>query len=90
MQANALREAGIWSSEMRSFSASVILDKYLLKSVGIFQSIKGVNDKKVDAFVALARFCDSYYRHYVEYMSSKEFEEKQSLMEKIRRDAQEM
>ena len=75
---------------MKSYNANIILDKYLLKSIAIFESINGSNQEKVDAFVALARFCDGYYRHYVEYMSSKEFEEKQNLMKQMTKDAKDM
>jgi hypothetical protein len=48
------------------------------------------DDKAVDAYVSVARFCDDQYRSIVDYMASKEYEDKQNLMEKIKMDAKDM
>jgi hypothetical protein len=79
---------------MKSFSATIILESYFQKSVGIFEAFDemrpDLNDKLCETYVALARFCDGNYRHFVEYMASKEFEDKQLLMEQIQKDAADM
>ena len=50
-----------------------------------------VNEEMVvQAYASLARFCDDQYQHIDNYMNSKDFEEKNSLMRQIKEEGHAM
>jgi hypothetical protein len=84
---------GAWMFELRTESASSIIDDYLQKSVQIFETLStesGTRDKMVEAYANLAKFCDEQHQQLCAYMLSKDFEDKQNLMSQIREESKSM
>lgn len=76
--------------ELRTESAASIMDNYLNESVQIFETLvreTGNQDKMVDAYANLAKFCDDQYEQLAGYMKSKDFEDKQILMAQIKEES---
>ena len=69
------------------------MDNYLTESVRIFEQLatgSGNQDKMVDAYASLAKFCDDQYQQLQNYKLSKDFEDKQTLMAQIREESKTM
>ena len=76
--------------ELRTESATSIMDNYLIESVKVFKTLVGETanqDKMVDAFANLAKFCDDQHEQLAGYMKSKDFEDKQILMAQIKEES---
>ena len=79
--------------ELRTESASSIIDDYLLESIKIFEGLaaeSGSRDKMVEAYANMAKFCDDQHQELCNYMLSKDFEDKQNLMAQIREESKSM
>lgn len=87
-----MQTLGKWSWDLRSHSANVILEQFFLKAIRAFDGIdgEGTLSKKVDAYVDMANFCDAQYKDRVNYLTSKECEDKQKLLRQIKKDAKKM
>ena len=84
---------GAWLFELRTENPSSIMDNYLTKSVEIFEELAadaGHQDKMVNAYAMLAKFSDDQYQQLRNYRLSKEFEDKQTLMEQIKEEGKSM
>ena len=84
---------GAWLFELRTENPSSIMDNYLTKSVEIFEELAagaGRQDKRVNADAMLAKFSDDQYQQLRNYRLSKEFEDKQTLMEQIKEEGKSM
>lgn len=78
-----LRDLGGWYAEGRIFNASVIMDKYLSKVLDLQKQISASPEQIFQAYSALAKFCDQNYKQVEEYVNSKEFQEKQLLLQNV-------
>ena len=79
-----LQTIGAWAADLKSENTNDILENYLLKSVDHFEKYsEDTRTKKAQAYISLAKFCDSQYKQISEYMKSKDFEDKQELMKKL-------
>ncbi|XP_063954158.1 serine-protein kinase ATM-like isoform X2 [Lytechinus pictus] len=71
---------GNWLAETRSQSPNVIMEDYMEKAVTIFIDASDASKEAVHAYHSLARFADAQYQSLVEYMKSKDYENKRKLM----------
>ncbi|XP_044057149.1 serine-protein kinase ATM isoform X1 [Siniperca chuatsi] len=86
-----LRLCGNWLAETCLESPGVILEKYLERAVEVIKGESGVQDSRLqsqrtEAFLSLARFSDAQYQSIDKYMNSSEFENKQALLEKAKKE----
>ena len=97
----ALRVMGSWLWTLRSEGAKTILKNYYKKSVELFEKHleKAERVKDLDKSLQLAKdiaeaynnlgtFCDEQYTHILNYMNSKDFEDKKTILEQISQDHQ--
>ena len=97
----ALRVMGSWLWTLRSEGAKTILENYYKKSVELFEKHleKAERVKDLDKSLQLAKdiaeaynnlgtFCDEQYTHILNYMNSKDFEDKKTILEQISQDHQ--
>ncbi|XP_028397502.1 serine-protein kinase ATM-like [Dendronephthya gigantea] len=75
---------GSWLAETRSENPNTIMEKYLEKAVDLVMSCSGKQESSSEAFLCLARFADSQYRNIEDYMKSWAFENKRSVMNKLK------
>ena len=80
-----LQYLGNWSSESRTESDTFILENYLEKAVECFETGSCSSDV-VDAYKTMAKFCDAKYKQIAIYLKSKQFEEKQSILQEIKKE----
>nr|NP_001107666.1 ataxia telangiectasia mutated [Strongylocentrotus purpuratus]ABY60856.1 ataxia telangiectasia mutated [Strongylocentrotus purpuratus] len=78
--ATTLSIHGNWLAETRSQSPNVIMEDYLEKAFTIFHEKQDMSAEAVNAYHSLARFADAQYQRLVEYMKSKDYEDKRKLM----------
>ena len=77
---------GKWLFELKAESNGVILERYLQKSIQLYEqggSGSAATGKVVDAYASMAEFCDSQYKQICKYMKSKDYEDKKELMKKL-------
>ena len=75
---------GRWLFELKAESNGVILERYLQKSIQLYeQNAGGATGKVVDAYASMAGFCDAQYKQICKYMKSKDYEDKKELMKKL-------
>ncbi|KAJ6662351.1 hypothetical protein lerEdw1_012515 [Lerista edwardsae] len=87
----SLRLCGNWLAETCLENPTIIMQNYLEKAVKVAGSQDdGGNDYlksgKMEAFLSLARFSDSQYQRIENYMKSSEFENKQALLMKAKKE----
>ncbi|XP_077397669.1 serine-protein kinase ATM isoform X3 [Festucalex cinctus] len=90
-----LRLCGNWLAESCQESPGVILEKYLERAVEVIEGELGVQDsrlqnERIEAFLSLARFSDAQYQSIDKYMTSSEFENKQALLEKAKKEVDQL
>ena len=93
MLPEVLGTLGSWMFELRTESPTSILDNYLVQSVKLFEKTVGVTgneEKMVESYANLGKFCDDQYQQLCDYMTSKDFEDKQNLMSQIRAESKSM
>lgn len=93
MLPEVLGTLGAWMFELRTESPSSILDNYLVRSVKLFEEMVGSSgnqDKMVESYANLGKFCDDQYQQLRDYMLSKDFEDKQTLISQIRAESKSM
>ena len=93
MLPEVLGTLGAWMFELRTVSPSSILDNYLVRSVKLFEEMDGSSgnqDKMVESYANLGKFCDDQYQQLRDYMLSKDFEDKQTLISQIRAESKSM
>ena len=96
-----LRTLGSWMFTLKSESSNVILESYLKRSTRLYEElcIEGkaklsnnhqpllIDEEKItQAYASLATFCDDQYKNIMNYMQSKDFEDKHSLMKQIQEE----
>lgn len=75
---------GSWYSELKTENANTILETYLKPAVLTYERTYDTSSKIIEAYVSLGKFCDAQYQQIDAYMKSKDFEEKQELIVKLR------
>ena len=84
-----LRTLGSWMFELKSDSSALILEKYLKRSVKLYDELSRINSKsfneyvngypstdakkRIQAYASLATFCDEQYKHIVNYSVHRDF-----------------
>lgn len=99
MLPEALNVMGSWLWSSRSESSQTVLNEYYQKSVILFEANLEAAEKSKDlarteklsmdiseAYNKLGSFCDEQYTHIQNYMESKDFEDKQAILDQISQD----
>ncbi|CAB3982970.1 serine- kinase ATM [Paramuricea clavata] len=84
LYAQTLGLYGSWLAETRSENPNTIMEKYLDKAVELVESCSDKQESSIEAFLSLARFADSQYKNIQDYMKSWAFENKRSIMNKLK------
>ena len=91
---DALSLLGSWMWQLRSHSSSAILDDYFLESIRLYQEVATTTNRIThdlsEAYIRLATFCDEQYTVIVNYMNSKDYEDKQAILQEMSHDHQMM
>ncbi|XP_066475514.1 serine-protein kinase ATM [Tiliqua scincoides] len=87
----SLRLCGNWLAETCLENPTIIMQNYLEKAVKVSGSQDGdgnneLKSGKMEAFLSLARFSDTQYQRIENYMKSSEFENKQALLMKAKKE----
>ncbi len=94
---DVLLTLGRWSAELRSQGASDILQEYFQPCLRILEEEEEESgqgefgkNRRQEAYLTVARFCDEQYQRLRDHMDSAEYSEGLRIREKLLRDADQM
>ena len=98
---DALSLLGSWMWHLRSHSSTAILEDCFLESIRLYkeqlqeaasltnddeEEVKTFVNDLAEAYIRLATFCDEQYTLIVNYMNSKDYEDKQAILQEMSHD----
>ena len=65
MRPEVLGTLGKWLFELKAESNGVILERYLQKSIQLYEQSGSTTGRVVDAYASMAEFCDAQYKQVI-------------------------